>query len=641
MTIDEVLALLHATRKKNLTPMQELVLRQAWKGQTYTGMAQEFHYDADYLKKSAAHLWHTLSELFDAPITKTNFRTTLEDRTLTLEEQKTAVEFNRTIAQTRFLEFPSGPVASDSSFYIERPELEELIYSEICKPGSVTRIKAPSQMGKTSLMMRVLDRVSQGNDRVVRLDFKQADDRVFDRLDRFLRWFCIAIGRQLQLPPRLDMYWDEEIGSKISCTLYFQGYLLEKIGDPLVLVLLEVNRLFEYPALASEFLPLLRSWYEEAKQVEIWQQLRLVVIHNTDIYIPLKLNQSPFNIGLPIQLPEFTLAQVRDLAERHGLNWSEGDKARALMEMVGGHPYLVRLALYWLGRQEFTLEQLLEDAPTLSGIYRDRLRYLFAFFQQHRELGIAFQQIVNHTEGVEIEPAIAYKLESLGLVRLDGNRCVPSCQLYRLYFSDRLSSEDSSFGRLRELERENQELKLLCTTDDLTALVNRRGFDKQLDLAWQQSSEAKTPLSLILSDIDFFRIYNRSRGHKAGDECLSKVARAIRQEIHRPSDVVARYGGEEFAVLLPNTDAAGASYIAENLRRTVKALGIEREYQIGFPASTITVSLGVASAVPGKMQSADDLIQAAEDALHQSKQQGRDRVTLNSHLTSARSPDRD
>lgn len=637
MTIDEVLALLHATRKKNLTPMQELVLRQAWKGQTYTGMAQEFHYDADYLKKSAAHLWHALSELFAAPITKTNFRTTLEERTLTPEQKRVAVEFDRAIAQTRSLEFPSGPVALNSPFYIARPEIEELIYTEIGKPGSVTRLKAPSQMGKTSLMLRVLDRVSRNNNRLVRLNFKQADDNTFDRLDRFLRWFCLTVGRQLQLPPRLEMYWDEEIGSKISCTLYFQGYLLEQIANPLVLVLQEVNRVFEYPAIASEFLPLLRSWYEEAKQVEIWQKLRLVVVHNTDIYIPLKLNQSPFNVGLPIQLPEFTLAQVQDLAGRHGLNWSDGDRAQQLMNMVGGHPYLIRLALYWLGRQEFTLDRLLEEAPTLSGIYRDRLRYLFATLQKHPELELALQQVVADAQGIAVEPVVAYKLESMGLVRLDGNRCIPSCELYRLYFSAQLPSKDSSLYRLQELEQENQVLKQLCSTDRLTELVNRRGFDTELERIWQQSKDDKAPLSLILSDIDFFRIYNKTQGHKAGDECLCKVAEAIRQEIHRPLDVVARYGGEEFAVLLPNTDAAGASYIAENIRRSIKALGIEREYQIGFPASTITVSLGVASTVPGQKQSADDLIQAAEEALHQSKQQGRDRVTLNSNLTQNRS----
>ncbi|MBE9040298.1 AAA-like domain-containing protein [Oscillatoriales cyanobacterium LEGE 11467] len=637
MTIDEVLALLHATRKKNLTPMQELVLRQAWKGQTYTGMAQEFHYDADYLKKAAAHLWHSLCELFEVPITKSNFRTTLEERSLTPEQKRVAIEFDRAIAQTRALEFPSGPVALNSPFYVARPEIEELIYTEISKPGSVTRIKAPSQMGKTSLMLRVLERVSRGSDRLVRVDFNQADNNTFDRLDRFLRWFCLAVGRQLQLPPRLEMYWDEEIGSKISCTLYFQGYLLEKISDPLVLVLHEVDRVFEYPAIASEFLPLLRSWYEEAKQVEIWQQLRLVVVHNTDIYIPLKLNQSPFNVGLPIQLPEFTASQVQDLADRHGLNWLESDRTEQLINMVGGHPYLVRLALYWLGRQEFTLEQLLKAAPTLAGIYRDRLRHLFTTLKKYPELEIALQQVVADPEGVALKPVVAYKLESMGLIRLDGNRCVPSCELYRLYFSEQLPSEESSVYRLQELEQENQELKLLCGTDHLTELVNRRGFDGKLDLIWQQSKEEKAPLSLILSDIDFFRIYNKTRGHKAGDECLCQVAGAICQEIHRPSDVVARYGGEEFAVLLPNTDAAGASYIAENIRRSVKALGIEREYQIGFPASTITVSLGVVSTIPGKKQSTDDLIQAAEEALHQSKQQGRDRVTLNSNLTPHRS----
>lgn len=120
------------------------------------------------------------------------------------------------------------------------------------------------------------------------------------------------------MPPLLDDYWDEGMGSKVSCAIYLQQYILDTINTPLVLALNEVNRIFESPKIAREFLPLLRSWPEEAKRIETLGKLRLIVLHSTEIYIPLKLTESPFNVGLPLQLPYFTEEQILALAQCHG-----------------------------------------------------------------------------------------------------------------------------------------------------------------------------------------------------------------------------------------------------------------------------------------------------------------------------------
>ncbi len=162
MTIDEVLCLLRAKEQRSLNPIQELVLRQAWKGQTYAGMAKEFHYDANYLKNLAAELWHDLSEMFGMSITKTNFRITLEDRQLTPRERQEIDSLSSNLLPTP-LEFPSGPVPLNSPFYIDRTPLEDLAYREIAKPGSVIRLKAPRLMGKSSLLLRILDRAARPN----------------------------------------------------------------------------------------------------------------------------------------------------------------------------------------------------------------------------------------------------------------------------------------------------------------------------------------------------------------------------------------------------------------------------------------------------------------------------------------------
>jgi hypothetical protein len=219
----------------------------------------------------------------------------------------------------------------------------------------------------------------------------------------------LNITRQLQLEAKLNDYWDEDIGIKLSCTAYFQGYILTEIDSPLVLAFDEVNRIFEYPEIASEFLALLRSWHEEAKVINIWQKLRLVVVHSTEVYIPLNINQSPFNIGLPIELTNFTKEQVRDLAQRHGLNWNGDSEIDRLMAMLDGHPYLVRIALYHLSLGDLSLPQILAESPSLKGIYSNHLRRYSIALQQHPELRLGLQQVIDARKSVKLQAIVVYK----------------------------------------------------------------------------------------------------------------------------------------------------------------------------------------------------------------------------------------
>ncbi|MEL7039688.1 MAG: AAA-like domain-containing protein [Cyanobacteria bacterium J06592_8] len=339
--------------------------------------------------------------------------------------------------------YPDGPVPLDSHFYIDRPPIEQLSCAEILKPGSVIRIQAPQKMGKSSLLLRILAFAQQQNYKIVKIDFQQADQAVYAHLNKFLRWFCANIARQLQLQPLLDEYWDEEMGSKVSCGIYFEGYLLEQVDTPIVLVLDETHLVFEHPDIAEEFLPLLRFWHEQARQSLPFQKLRLVVVHSTEVYISLDVNQSPFNIGLPIKLPELNVKQIQDLVTKHGLNWTEGDQVKQLMEMVGGHPYLVRIALYHLAQEQITLEKLLQQASTQGGIYGGILRHHWEIIQKQPTLSTALKQVVMTRESVKLNPIMSYKLESMGLVKLDGDYAYLSCQMYRLYFAHLYQQEEN------------------------------------------------------------------------------------------------------------------------------------------------------------------------------------------------------
>ncbi|MBV9389010.1 MAG: diguanylate cyclase [Chroococcidiopsidaceae cyanobacterium CP_BM_ER_R8_30] len=177
----------------------------------------------------------------------------------------------------------------------------------------------------------------------------------------------------------------------------------------------------------------------------------------------------------------------------------------------------------------------------------------------------------------------------------------------------------------QQLEQANLELQRQAIIDSLTQVANRRRFDEYLDREWRRLAREQAPLSLILCDLDFFKLYNDTYGHQAGDKCLQQIAQALELSVRRPTDLVARYGGEEFAIILPDTDDAGAVCVAERIRSEVKSLAIAHAN-----SQHVTISLGIASALPCLGASIEKLIAAADRALYQAKEQGRDHTIVGS-----------
>ncbi len=178
----------------------------------------------------------------------------------------------------------------------------------------------------------------------------------------------------------------------------------------------------------------------------------------------------------------------------------------------------------------------------------------------------------------------------------------------------------------RQLEEANQILLRLSSLDGLTGIANRRRFDEFLEMEWRRGLRESAPLSLIMLDIDFFKAYNDAYGHQAGDDCLKAVANTLSNTVNRPGDLVARYGGEEFAVILPRTHPEGAVTVAELLRAKVEALKIP--HSRSRVSDVVTISLGVSTVVPRSGYSTAALIAAADQALYQAKQEGRNRVRV-------------
>ncbi|AFY42779.1 AAA-like domain-containing protein [Nostoc sp. PCC 7107] len=330
--------------------------------------------------------------------------------------------------------YPDGPVVLDSPLYIDRPPIEEIVYREITRPGCVIRIRSPRQMGKTSLVLRILAFAHQQGYRAVNVNCYQIDDTCLTDLNKLLRCLCWQIAQQLEIEPNLDDMWDEEVGYKLACSFYLQKYILKQSNSPIVMVLSDVDRFFEYPHIAQKFFALLRSWCEEARQNYSWQKLRLIVVYSTEQYISLDINRSPFNIGLPINLTEFTQSQVEDLARRYELNWSSGQESAQIMSLVGGHPALIQLTLFHLVSRKITLRDLIEEAIANGGIYRHHLWRHWLKLQSYPHLIDIYAELIKTKQGLVIDPVDAYKLESLGLICFNGDRIFPRCKLYQAYF---------------------------------------------------------------------------------------------------------------------------------------------------------------------------------------------------------------
>jgi len=176
------------------------------------------------------------------------------------------------------------------------------------------------------------------------------------------------------------------------------------------------------------------------------------------------------------------------------------------------------------------------------------------------------------------------------------------------------------------VKRQADALRALTLTDSLTGVANRRAFSERIDNEWRRTGRAGLPLALILADVDHFKMYNDHYGHQAGDAALGAVARAMGRAANRAQDLVARYGGEEFAILLPETDAAGAACVAQRVLDELAALGIA--HAVSPTAALLSASMGIAALVPDRLDTGAALIRAADAALYQAKADGRNRYCM-------------
>lgn len=345
-------------------------------------------------------------------------------------------------------EWPGGLVPGDSRYYIARPDVDDECYEHVLMPRALIRIRAPRQMGKTSLLARILDHAQKEGYATGQISFQGVSADTLCDLRSFLRHFCFEVGEDMGQPDELAERWDDSRDVIHNCQRYFTRYLLRRLKQPFVLGLDETDLLFPYPKVAVPFFGMLRSCMDSSENYELWSKFRIVMVHSTECYVTMSVNQSPFeNIGRGFRLPPFDEKQMDELADRHHLEFSAD--ARELFELVNGHPFLSRLAFYYVAREKKTFRAIIENAHTEAGVFSDHLRRHYLNLTSDADLTAAFKSVVEAQADaqfrgkgtppatVSLESVPAFKLEGMGLVKPVNNEVAVSCELYQRYFRDR------------------------------------------------------------------------------------------------------------------------------------------------------------------------------------------------------------
>ncbi|NEQ49271.1 MAG: TIR domain-containing protein [Leptolyngbya sp. SIO3F4] len=333
------------------------------------------------------------------------------------------------------LELPEGTMDTASDFYIER-HCDQIALNVIQQQGVTMTIKGPRQMGKSSLLNRVMEAATEAGKQVAFLDFQLFDRAALQDADEFYQQFCFWLTDELDMDDEVEAYWKKNLGNPQRCTRYVGKHILKNLEQPLVLAMDEVERIFDTP-FRNDFFSMLRSWHNQRATKKIWKQLDLTFVTSTEPYqLIADLNQSPFNVGENLRLQDFDAQQVHLLNERHGSPLSAVEEQR-LMKLVNGHPYLVRKALYLVASNRMTAQELFTQARDEGGPFGDHLKYHLFRMYGNKELVKAFLRILKD-QSCDDE-VMYFRLHGAGLVSRDGHSVFPRCQLYADYFWEHLS----------------------------------------------------------------------------------------------------------------------------------------------------------------------------------------------------------
>jgi len=330
---------------------------------------------------------------------------------------------------------PGGAVKLRDRFYIER-EADGRLKREIVGAGTTATIRAARQTGKSSLLVRGMHHARGYGAKVVYLDLQFVDSDHLASLNVFLHYLAERVAYELRLDVAvMEEMWLSSLGPLDKLTRLMEEHVLPKSDRLIVLALDEADRLLTTDSY-QDFFALIRSWHNRRAFDDQWNRLNIVMVISTEPYLLIPdVNQSPFNVGLSLYLEDFDEAQVCDLNRRHGSPVTEQDFPQ-LMELLDGHPYLTRKALYTLVTEHMTWAELMRVAPTDHGPFSDHLRYHHWLLHDKPELREALKRVIRDNRCDD--DTASFRLLRAGLVKGSGEACKCRCGLYRKYFEDKL-----------------------------------------------------------------------------------------------------------------------------------------------------------------------------------------------------------
>jgi hypothetical protein len=332
------------------------------------------------------------------------------------------------------LEAPEGTMRPDSPFYIERLPADRIALDAIDRNGETITIKGPRQVGKSSLLGRLMNAAVESQKRVVYLDFQQFDGGARADAEVFFQQFCRWVNDELGLVDRLESYWTPGLGHIQRCRRYFERYILKEIDQQLMLAMDEVDSILDC-SFRTDFFAMLRVWHNNRATQPIWRKCDMALVTSTEPYqLVENLHQSPFNVGEVIELNDFTRDQVATLNELHGMPLNPTDEHR-LVNLLGGHPYLIRRALFQLADQRLTVDELFAQAAADNGPFGEHLRRHLLRLRARPELVTGMRQAL-HSQTCDEQ--VFWRLHGAGLVYREDQKVQPRCDLYARYFRERL-----------------------------------------------------------------------------------------------------------------------------------------------------------------------------------------------------------
>lgn len=330
---------------------------------------------------------------------------------------------------------PGGTIRLRDEFYVKRDDDEQL-KRQVLREGAITTIRASRQTGKSSLLVRGLHAARQAGAKVIMLDLQRVDSDFLQDPDKFLLYLANFIFRRLRLDPQeVERGWKGPLGPQDKLTYLMEDSVLATVDEPIVLGIDEADRLLDTP-FYSDFFSLIRSWHNSAAFDDLWARLNICMVISTEPYLLIAdANQSPFNVGLKIYLDDFDEQQVEGLNRRHGSPVSAADFPE-FMELLGGHPYLTRKALYTMVTEKMSWPEFAAVAASDKGPFSDHLRRQMWLLHDQSDLQAELRQVVRNHRCQNEEAR--FRLLRAGLIRASGDVCRGRCGLYEQYFGDRL-----------------------------------------------------------------------------------------------------------------------------------------------------------------------------------------------------------